>query len=137
VPLPSPPLVEPWEAEPPESEVVWIERRLRRFLFPEREGHALRLQDTNATEVLEGLLEEVQDFLPDRVRACEARVEIGSGEIRWWYERDGKPVLELEPLPLYLLPDDSGEGEGGAGVREPRRPTPNAPSTEDAVDPAA
>ncbi len=33
--------------------------------------------------------------------------------------------------------DDSGEGSGGAGVREPRRPLPRAPSAEDAVDPAA
>jgi len=33
--------------------------------------------------------------------------------------------------------DDSYEGGGGAGVREPRRPLPHAPSAEDAVDPAA
>jgi hypothetical protein len=135
--LPSPPLVEPWEPEPPEQVLVWIELRRRRFLFPEREVHGFPLADTNATEVLEDLLREVQGFMPDRVRPCEARVEIGSEEIRWWYERDGEPVLELEPLPLDLLPDDSGEGEGGAGVREPRGPMPNAPSAEDAIDPAA
>jgi hypothetical protein len=95
------------------------------------------LEDTNPTEVLEDILWEVQGFMPDRVRACEARVEIGPREIRWWYERDGKPVLELEPLPLDLLPDEPGEGEGGSGVREPRRPSPEAPSAADAIDPAA
>lgn len=33
--------------------------------------------------------------------------------------------------------DDSGEGGGGAGVREPRRPLLRAPSVGDVVDPAA
>jgi hypothetical protein len=131
----SPPLVEPWEPQRPEPDVIWIELRRRR-LFPERDVHAFPLEAT-ATELLEDLLRDVQDFLPDRVGTCETRVEIGSRGIRWWYERDGKPVLELEPLPLDLLPDDSGAGEGGAGVREPRDPTPNAPSAEDAIDPAA
>ena len=53
VPLPSPPLVEPWEPEPPESVVVSIELRRRRLLFPERELTGLALGDTSATEVLE------------------------------------------------------------------------------------
>lgn len=33
--------------------------------------------------------------------------------------------------------DDHGDEGSGAGVREPRRPLPNAPSAADAVDPAA
>jgi hypothetical protein len=133
----SPPLLEPWEAEPPEVDFAWIEVRSGRMPWRERHAQGTSLETADATGVLESFLLAVQDFMPDRVRPCEARVEIGSREIRWWYERDGRPVLELEPLPLDLLPDDPEDGEGGSGVREPRRPSPEAPSAADAIDPAA
>ena len=86
---------------------------------------------------MEDLLEAAQTFMPVPFSACEPRAETAPHEIRWWYERDGDRVLELEPLPRELLRDDPGEGGGGAGAREPRRPSPNAPSVADAIDPAA
>jgi DNA-directed RNA polymerase specialized sigma subunit len=60
-------------------------------------------------------------------------------------ERDGtfdpyaKERIKLRILDALLTYgwDDSGEGAGGAGVREPRRPLPHALSAEDVVEPAA
>jgi hypothetical protein len=131
------PLVEPWEPEPPERTCVWIEVRLGRTpLHRERIDRGIPLP-ADAEEVLEAFLGVVHPYLRPPIAGCESRVEIGADQIRWWYERDGERVLELEPLPRELLGDDSGEGGGGAGVREPRRPLPHAPSAADAVDPAA
>lgn len=129
------PLVEPWEPEPPESMCLWIEvRRGRTPLSRERHSQGIPLP-TDAEEVLEAFLGAVHPYLRRPIPGCEVRVEIGPKQIRWWYERDGERALELEPLPRELL-GDSGEGDGGAGVREPRRPLPNAPSAADAIDPA-
>jgi hypothetical protein len=90
---------------------------------------------TGADEALEALLYAARPYVRHPVFDCEPRVEIGVEQISWWYEQDGERVFELEPLPRSLLGDEGGSGE--AGVREPRRPLPHAPSAQDAVDPAA
>jgi hypothetical protein len=129
--LPSVPLFAPWEPDPARL-VVWIELRRRGFLFGERMYMASRLEDTNAAQVMEQLLTSVQNRVPE-MWEFEVRTEISSDEIRWWYERQGNVVIEFEPLPL---PDEPEDGEGESGVREPRRPLPNAPSAEAAIDPS-
>ncbi len=127
--------VPPWEPEPDET-LIWIEVRWGWLPWSrETQAQGTPLAETTATEILKHFLVFVSPFVRPRVLGCDPKVEVGSEEIRWWY--DGHRVLELEPLPRDLLPDESDEGDGGAGVREPRRPLPNGPSTSAAIDPAA
>jgi ferredoxin len=64
-----------------------------------------------------------EDVLPEKWRAF-ARINYAYG--------DGIDVVN-RLVDEYL----EGNGEGGAGVREPRRPSPESPSGDDVVAPAA
>jgi len=48
-----------------------------------------------------------------------------------FYDEHGDPVIWDDPEE----PDDDPDAGGGAGVREPRRPLPGAPSTAAEADP--
>jgi hypothetical protein len=131
----TPPLVDPWEHEPRDHylSIEWFP--VRRLLHWEKLVRRIPLEEIGADGVLEALLVAARPYVRYAVADCEPRVEIGAHQIRWWYERGGDMVVELEPLPWSLPSDDGGSDE--TGVREPRRPIPHAPSAEDAVDPAA
>ena len=73
---------------------------------------------------LRGLVGAIDDYDPARGGKFDTYAK----------ERIKRPIID-ELLSMGW--DDSAEGSGGAGVREPRRPLPHAPSAEDVVDPAA
>ena len=126
-----------------ETQQLWLD--FRRTGDPEL-GHRLLRTYAAFLRFVAGRLESVaaaRGYKGDLVAWAEGglieAIECYDPERNGTFDRYARERIKLRLLDVLLTDgwDDSGEGAGGAGVREPRRPLPHAPSAEDVVDPAA